>query len=113
MCKSSQTGSGKTYSMGTSTTAAADFSSEHVGIVPRFADNVFNWIKCQQNQPDNSRTQYSVKVSFLELYNEDIIDLLSVNNKNASITIRENANGNIAWSGVQEETIQGAADLLR
>ncbi|KAL9553340.1 hypothetical protein MBANPS3_003339 [Mucor bainieri] len=104
-----QTGSGKTYSMGTSTTA--DFSSEHVGIVPRFADNLFNWIKCQQNQPDNN-TQYSVKVSFLELYNEDIIDLLNVNNKNASITIRENANGNISWSGVQEEPIQGAADLL-
>ncbi|GAN04848.1 kinesin, motor region protein [Mucor ambiguus] len=104
-----QTGSGKTYSMGTSTTA--DFSSEHVGIVPRFADNLFDWIKCQQNKPDNN-TQYSVEVSFLELYNEDIIDLLSVNNKNASITIRENANGNITWSGVQEERIQGAADLL-
>ncbi|OAD02129.1 hypothetical protein MUCCIDRAFT_153275 [Mucor lusitanicus CBS 277.49] len=102
-----QTGSGKTYSMGTSTTA--DFSSEHVGIVPRFADNLFRWIKCQ---PDTSNTQYCVKVSFLELYNEDIIDLLSANNKNAAITIRENANGNITWSGVQEEPIQGAADLL-
>lgn len=101
-----QTGSGKTYSMGTSSTA--DFSSEHVGIVPRFADNLFNWIKCQPNH----NTQYSVKVSFLELYNEDIIDLLSANNKNASITIRENANGDITWSGVQEELIQGAADLL-
>ncbi|KAK4510106.1 uncharacterized protein ATC70_006277 [Mucor velutinosus] len=104
-----QTGSGKTYSMGTTTTA--DFSSEHVGIVPRFADNLFSWIEYQQNQPNNN-TQYSVKVSFLELYNEDIIDLLNTNTKNASITIRENANGNITWSGVQEEPIQGAADLL-
>ncbi|KAL7312560.1 hypothetical protein PS15m_008312 [Mucor circinelloides] len=104
-----QTGSGKTYSMGTSTTA--DFSAEHVGIVPRFAENLFNWVECQQNQHDNN-TQYSVKVSFLELYNEDIIDLLNTNNKNASITIRENANGNITWSGVQEELIQGSADLL-
>ncbi|CAO0800622.1 unnamed protein product [Mucor circinelloides] len=104
-----QTGSGKTYSMGTSTTA--DLSAEHVGIVPRFAENLFNWVECQQNQCDNN-TQYSVKVSFLELYNEDIIDLLNTNNKNASITIRENANGNITWSGVQEELIQGSADLL-
>lgn len=96
--------------MGTSTTA--DFSAEHVGIVPRFAENLFNWVECQQNQHDK-KTQYSVKVSFLELYNEDIIDLLNTNNKNASITIRENANGNITWSGVQEELIQGSADLLR
>lgn len=99
--------------MGTSTTTSADFSSEHVGIVPRFADNLFKWIKCQQNQQQHGNTQYSVKVSFLELYNEDIIDLLNANNRNASITIRENTNGNIAWSGVQEESIQGAADLLR
>lgn len=96
--------------MGTSTGAAT--STESVGIVPRFAENLFSWIKCQQNQPDN-HALYNVKVSFLELYNEDIVDLLNSNNRAASITIRENANGNITWSGVQEELIQDSADLLK
>ncbi|KAI8646561.1 P-loop containing nucleoside triphosphate hydrolase protein [Parasitella parasitica] len=108
-----QTGSGKTYSMGTSSSAPSFAAStmEHVGIVPRFADNLFSWIDYQKNQHNNNAL-YHVKVSFLELYNEDIKDLLNSNNKNACITIRENTNGHISWSGVQEEYIQGSADLL-
>ncbi|CEP09485.1 hypothetical protein [Parasitella parasitica] len=108
-----QTGSGKTYSMGTSTTATSIATSamEHVGIVPRFADNLFSWIECQKKQHNNNAL-YGVKVSFLELYNEDIIDLLNSTNRNACITIRENTNGHISWSGVHEEYIQGSADLL-
>lgn len=98
--------------MGTSATSSSAASTEHVGIVPRFAENLFSWIECQRNQHDNNAV-YSVRVSFLELYNEDIIDLLNSGKENASITIRENTNGNISWSGVHEESIQGSVDLLR
>lgn len=79
------------------------------GILPRFTKNLFEWIEQQQQQPN---TTYQVKVSFLELYNEDIIDLLS-KNPASNITIREDINGNISWSGVHDEVVQGSADLLK
>lgn len=101
-----QTGSGKTYSMGTDC-QKQDENQE--GILPRFARNLFHWIEQQQSL---STATYQVKVSFLELYNEDIIDLLS-NNPSSNITIREDVNGNISWSGVHDEAVQGSADLLK
>lgn len=54
---------------------------------------------------------YKVRVSFLELYNEDIIDLLNINNTN--ITIREDVIGNISWSGIHEQEVKESKDLLK
>ncbi|CAO3700031.1 unnamed protein product [Rhizopus microsporus] len=99
-----QTGSGKTYSMGTS---YHQQDPKHYGIVPRFAENLFYWIQTQTN---NSNTSYKVRISFLELYNEDLIDLLNINNN--SITIREDSLGNISWSGVHEEVVHDTKGLL-
>lgn len=81
---------------------------ENSGIVPRFTDHLFRWIEAQSS----NTTSYQVKVSFLELYNEDINDLLSTKENCANISIREDANGNISWSGVHELAVQGSADVL-
>lgn len=78
------------------------------GIVPRFAENLFDWIQTQLNNNDMT---YKVRVSFLELYNEEIIDLLNINN--SSITIREDVIGNISWSGVYEQEVKQSKDLLK
>ncbi|KAI8970484.1 P-loop containing nucleoside triphosphate hydrolase protein [Mycotypha africana] len=109
-----QTGSGKTYSMGT----AGNVSNESKGIIPRFSENLFKWIENQQNsqqqeqqQQQREHVKFEVKCSFLELYNEEIIDLLK-NNKKSNIVIREDNNGNITWSGVYENFIQGSEELL-
>ncbi|KAG0930334.1 hypothetical protein G6F57_005371 [Rhizopus arrhizus] len=99
-----QTGSGKTYSMGTS---YHQQDPKQYGIVPRFAENLFDWIQTQLNNNDMT---YKVRVSFLELYNEEIIDLLNINN--SSITIREDVIGNISWSGVYEQEVKQSKDLL-
>lgn len=98
-----QTGSGKTYSMGT----AAQCNTENQGIVPRFTENLYQWIETNGGKP-----KYKVKVSFLELYHEDIIDLLNTNNA-SSVNIREDVFGNISWSGVHEQVVDNAADLLK
>lgn len=89
--------------MGTSTRS----DPVHQGIVPRFTENLFQWI---QNAGDP--TKFKVKVSFLELYHEDIIDLLNTNAA-ASVNIREDVFGNISWSGVHEQPVGNAADLLK
>ncbi|KAI9247735.1 P-loop containing nucleoside triphosphate hydrolase protein [Sporodiniella umbellata] len=107
-----QTGSGKTYSMGT--TLNAD-DSENDGIVPRCIIELFDVLKLKETQ--DSEFKYEVKASFLELYNEEFIDLLdSATNKRRStaneVSIREDIAGQIYWSGVREEICSSPADVL-
>lgn len=66
-----QTGSGKTYSMlGT---------GRDPGIVPRAVHDVFKHIEGKQQRSgnnNNTATEFLVRVSYLEVYNEEINDLL-------------------------------------
>ncbi|KAI9250737.1 P-loop containing nucleoside triphosphate hydrolase protein [Sporodiniella umbellata] len=56
----------------------------------------------------------TVTVSFIEIYNEDLHDLLSSAPPEESppITIREDTKGNIYWTGVKEVQVQSAEDVL-
>jgi kinesin family protein 11 len=67
-----QTGTGKTYTMeghGNYTLDSAVELSPHAGIIPRAAHEIFDYLEknCQE---------FTVRVSFLELYNEELVDLL-------------------------------------
>ncbi|OAD72758.1 hypothetical protein PHYBLDRAFT_155510 [Phycomyces blakesleeanus NRRL 1555(-)] len=128
-----QTGSGKTYSMGTGLENPAD--TENEGIVPRCIIDLFQSL--EERAQRSADFKYEVYVSFLELYNEELIDLLnphtshkrknhsspghnsmSHNNNNnnipaaAEVTIREDVAGNIYWSGVKEELCTSPKELL-
>lgn len=82
------------------------------GIVPRFTENLFKVLKNHKQQDQDK--QYQVKVSFLELYNEDIIDLLNPKRETStSVNIRQDTFGNISWSGVHDQLVQTSADLLK
>ncbi|VDN55210.1 unnamed protein product [Dracunculus medinensis] len=62
-----QTGTGKTYTMSGRTD-----SLEHAGIIPNSFAHIFNSIaKCEQDKT------FLVRVSYLEIYNEEIRDLLA------------------------------------
>ena len=63
-----QTGTGKTYTMEGELTA--DIGSRHAGVIPRSVHTIFDVLEHQA-------LEYSVKVSFLELYNEELTDLLA------------------------------------
>ena len=65
-----QTGSGKTYTMG-----SGDGSYENRGIIPRALTMVFE--KLAVGRSVVSRAKDKVSVSFVEIYNENLIDLLS------------------------------------
>ena len=80
-----QTGSGKTYTMLGCTDRQADGSlSNGCGLAPRIFETLFQAItqheeSChgrRKNKNNNSSVRYSVKCSFLEIYNEEITDLL-------------------------------------
>lgn len=67
-----QTGTGKTHTM-----TGVEGNNEHKGIMPRAFEDIFNSIKGDSNQ-----TQFLVRASYLEIYNEEIRDLLAKNPKN-------------------------------
>ncbi|KAJ3157827.1 hypothetical protein HDU89_000206 [Geranomyces variabilis] len=111
-----QTGSGKTHSMGTGLEAAAEPGNE--GIVPRAIYYLFDKLQSQANaSPEGFK--YEVFVSFLELYNEEIVDLLLPRAKDGStaanpsaLSIREDGTGKIRWYGIKEQPVSSPEELL-
>ena len=71
-----QTGSGKTYTMmGTNIEDEAE-----KGVIPRAATHIFEAV-----ENSHSGVEWAVKCSILEIYNEKVQDLLSVENGNLAI----------------------------
>lgn len=70
-------GSGKSYTM--------MGSGENKGIIPRLCDNLFDMIAKQQS----SELSYKVEVSYMEIYNEKVHDLLDPKPNKHSLKVRE------------------------
>ncbi|CAO0793737.1 unnamed protein product [Mucor circinelloides] len=106
-----QTGSGKTYSMGIGLDSVMNASAND-GIVPRFIDSLFSSLESKKSH----NYSFQVCVSFLELHNEDLVDLLCPNvrgrREGLNLTIREDSHGNICWSGVREEAVSNTTELM-
>ncbi|KAI9596415.1 P-loop containing nucleoside triphosphate hydrolase protein [Syncephalis fuscata] len=106
-----QTSSGKTFTMGTGLGEGYADSENTRGIVPRAAAFLFNYL---HKMPSNA-FKYQVQVSFLEIYNEDLIDLLSITSRDGprnTVTIREDTRGNIIWTGIRERRVNSMEELL-
>ncbi|CAD8173830.1 unnamed protein product [Paramecium octaurelia] len=90
------TGSGKTFTMiGT---------QQEVGLMPRALQSLFNF-----SQSDRFKeTQF--KVSYVEIYNENIRDLLTSEDKN--LEIREDKNNGIQIAGVIEIEVKTVTEVL-
>lgn len=100
-------GSGKTWTMGTS---SRNFSSseENCGIVPRVITQVFDTIR----QTEDGAC-YKVRIQFLEIYGDEIRDLLhSDNDKQPKISILESENGEISIKGAKTELVDSATKTL-
>lgn len=112
-----QTSSGKSYSMGTSEVSEfipiddplSDLN-ERVGIIPRAAQQICAAL----SSLDDDAVEYKLSVSFLELYNEELIDLLSdPDEERAPVQIRETRTGDIVWMGLRQHTVHNAQDMVR
>ena len=93
-----QTGSGKTHSMGTA--YKADTSQEMEGVIPRAVRDIFEAMK-------EKDMEFKVTVSFIELYNEQLFDLLSskARKEDAMVDIREDGKGGIKIPGLTEAPV--------
>ncbi|GAB5362003.1 hypothetical protein AAMO2058_000760900 [Amorphochlora amoebiformis] len=102
-----QTGSGKTYTMGTSSSNNVAYNS--LGIVPRVADHLFKTIS-EKSESENRR--FSLKVQFLEIYNDAINDLLNTKTKSTDLHIRETKQGGIHVPGASEAASASPEEML-
>ncbi|XP_070459999.1 chromosome-associated kinesin KIF4A isoform X1 [Equus przewalskii] len=101
-----QTGSGKTYSMGGTYTAEQE-NEPTVGVIPRVIQLLFKEID------KRSDFEFTLKVSYLEIYNEEILDLLCPSREKASqINIREDPKEGIKIVGLTEKTVLVALDTV-
>ncbi|KAJ3012378.1 UNVERIFIED_CONTAM: hypothetical protein HDU68_001242 [Siphonaria sp. JEL0065] len=56
---------------------------------------------------------FSIRCTFLEIYQEQVRDLLMPQNDSKDIAIREDRNGSITVSGVHEQPVTSAQDLFK
>ena len=89
----------------------SDADASLKGIVPRAISAIFETLNFKKSQ--NESFESLVSVSFLELYNEELIDLLNpkANNTPAPV-IREDANGQIIWQNLSEEHVNSVEELM-
>ena len=97
-----QTGTGKTHTMEGFTYSPND--SER-GLVPRAVEEIFNNIE----NFSNSNTKFIIRASYLQLYNENISDLLKPERKN--LPIREDKKKGIYVEGLSDWVVRSSNDI--
>ncbi|CAG9828406.1 unnamed protein product [Diabrotica balteata] len=95
-----QTGSGKTYTM------QGSENPVHMGMIPRTINLIFDTIKDLKN----CKWQYEVTASFLEIYNENVRDLLD-SDTNQNLEILYNDGRGITVSNLKVEKICSFRDF--
>ncbi|KAJ1416421.1 P-loop containing nucleoside triphosphate hydrolase [Sesbania bispinosa] len=111
-----QTGSGKTYTMGTNYTGEESAG----GIIPRVMVNIFKRVQTMKES-----TEFLIRVSFIEIFKEEVYDLLDPNSSRGEaastakpagpsrvpIQIRETVNGGITLAGVTEAEVKTKEEM--
>lgn len=111
-----QTGTGKTYTMeggGGRKLKNGEFPSD-AGVIPRAVRLIFDVLEAQC-------AEYSMKVTFLELYNEEITDLLALeetskfidDKSKKPIALMEDGKGGVFVRGLEEEIVTTATEIYK
>uniref|UniRef100_A0A8C3TZE9 Kinesin-like protein KIF21A n=1 Tax=Catharus ustulatus TaxID=91951 RepID=A0A8C3TZE9_CATUS len=115
-----QTGAGKTYTMGTG--FDVNITEEEQGIISRAVKHLF---RCIEEKKQGAVKQglpppdFKVNAQFLELYNEEILDLfdttrdIDAKNKKSNIKIHEDSAGGIYTVGVTTRTVNGESEMMQ
>ncbi|THU88609.1 kinesin [Dendrothele bispora CBS 962.96] len=110
-----QTSSGKTFTMtGIDLDANPSDPNNGMGIIPRAVASIFSQAR-QLKEERSGAWNYSVKGSFIEIYNEDLIDLLSMDDGaggRREVQIREDKDGHIIWGGLREVNVKNPNEVM-
>jgi hypothetical protein len=85
-----------------------------IGIIPRAIYTIFSRLK-ELKEERGGTWNYSIKGSFIEIYNEDLIDLLSLDDATGGrreVQIREDKDGHIIWGGLREVSVRSVSDVM-
>ncbi|KAL1502452.1 hypothetical protein ABEB36_007591 [Hypothenemus hampei] len=105
-----QTGSGKTYTMTGGDPDAANNNFEYLidersGCIPRIATHIFEQLGLM------NICGFSVKVSFLELYNEEVRDLLNNDISTSSLNLYIDLKGSVYIQHLNEVDVFNSKDI--
>ncbi|XP_052208701.1 kinesin-like protein KIN-12B isoform X2 [Diospyros lotus] len=106
-----QTGSGKTYTMWGPANALLEenLSSDQQGLTPRVFEQLFSRINEEQIKHVDKQLMYQCRCSFLEIYNEQITDLLDPSQRN--LQIREDVKSGVYVENLTEECVSTMKDV--
>lgn len=99
-----QTGSGKTYTIGGGHVASVVEGQK--GIIPRAIQEIF------QSISENPSIDFKIKVSYIEVYKEDLRDLLELETSMKDLHIREDEKGNTVIVGAKECQVESVEDVM-
>ncbi|XP_014470884.1 PREDICTED: bipolar kinesin KRP-130-like [Dinoponera quadriceps] len=108
-----QTGTGKTYTMEGGRVEDSGLhwqSNTTAGMIPRCLSHLFDELQQLESQ------QYVVKINFLELYNEELFDLLGPGGHDATkIKLYEDTSkkGSVIIHGLEEVTVHNKTEVYR
>ena len=97
-----QTGTGKTFTMEGFT---FDYLDPNRGIIPRTIEDIFKYIE----NNTNSNTTFIIRATYLQIYNEQISDLLKPEKKNLSI--RESKQKGLYVESLSEWAVRSPNDI--
>ncbi|KAG0558177.1 hypothetical protein KC19_10G010000 [Ceratodon purpureus] len=106
-----QTGSGKTHTMWGVMSDSDDFPSDDRGLTPRVLESLFARIQEEEMINADKQLLYQCRCSFLEIYNEQITDLLEPSQRN--LLIREDTKTGVYVDSLSEEFVSSVHDVTR
>ncbi|GLT56999.1 hypothetical protein SLA2020_300070 [Shorea laevis] len=108
-----QSGSGKTYTLWGPPSAMVEDPSprSHQGIVPRIFHMLFSEIEREKENPDRKHKNYQCRCSFLEIYNEQIGDLLDPTQRN--LEIKDDPKSGLYVENLSEEYVTSYEDVTQ
>ncbi|KAG3251914.1 hypothetical protein PI124_g3469 [Phytophthora idaei] len=110
-----QTGTGKTHTMAGSGFDARgrEKNGELQGIIPRVIKAVFKKLQQEDGGDNQRRSDYTLRVEYVEIYNEELRDLLHPETTSKQLAIREDGEGNIVIAGVKSEPADSKEAVFR
>jgi hypothetical protein len=104
-----QTGAGKTFTIQGTADPSKDLDPAKVelrGLLPRSNEFIFECIE----EARQTGVEFSVRCSYLEIYQEQIIDLLSPDSRN--LNIREDIKDGVYVEGLIEQTVSNCIETM-
>ncbi|KAF5937571.1 hypothetical protein HYC85_025077 [Camellia sinensis] len=106
-----QTGSGKTHTMLGDIEGGTRRHSVNCGMTPRVFEYLFSRIQKEKEARREEKLKFTCKCSFLEIYNEQILDLLDPSSTN--LQIREDTKKGVYVDNLTEAEVTCARDVIQ